>query len=85
MLTETETLALRSWLARQGSRLVTNSVGVVELQRLAARVSQEAERTAALLLNRIDQVSVDKFDDGRHDPWRNFLHISLRGRRKTIW
>ncbi|MEJ7741493.1 MAG: PIN domain-containing protein [Nocardioidaceae bacterium] len=58
VLTETETPALRSWLARQGSRLVTNSVGVVELQRLAARVSQEAERTAALLLNRIDQVSL---------------------------
>lgn len=58
VVAETETPALRSWLAGQGGGLVTNAIGVVELQRLAARVSQEAERTATLLLNRIDQISL---------------------------
>lgn len=58
VVAEAETPALRSWIARQSSGLVTNSVGEVELQRLAARVSPEAERTALLLLSRIDRISL---------------------------
>ncbi|MBA3529391.1 MAG: type II toxin-antitoxin system VapC family toxin [Propionibacteriaceae bacterium] len=58
VVAEAETPALRSWFASQSSGLVTNSVGVVELQRLAARVSPDAERTALLLLSRIDRISL---------------------------
>lgn len=58
VVAEAETPALRSWIARQSSGLVTNPVGVVELQRLAARVSPDAERTALLLLSRIDRISL---------------------------
>lgn len=41
LIAEAETPALRGWISRQKVRLVTNSVGVVELRRLAARISQE--------------------------------------------
>ena len=51
---ESETIALREWLAaRAGTAMVTNTVGVVELQRLSARVSQEASAAAVLLLGRV--------------------------------
>ncbi|MEO7260861.1 MAG: type II toxin-antitoxin system VapC family toxin [Jatrophihabitantaceae bacterium] len=53
-----ETPALRDWISRQDARLVTNSIGVVELRRLAARVSQQAVDTATLLLGRIDRVGL---------------------------
>jgi predicted nucleic acid-binding protein len=38
--------------------LVTNSIGVVELRRLAARINQEALSTAVRLLARISVVSL---------------------------
>ena len=38
--------------------LVTNSIGVVELRRLAARISQEALSTAVRLVARISVVGV---------------------------
>jgi predicted nucleic acid-binding protein len=54
VVNESETAALRKWLAsRAGTAMVTNTVGVVELQRLSARVSQEASAAAVLLLGRI--------------------------------
>ena len=37
---------------------MTNSVGVVELRRLAARVSQEALGAATVLLGRIDRLAL---------------------------
>ena len=56
---EAESTALRTWLAeRPGTPLVTNLIGAVELQRLAARVSQQALSTAVLLLARIDLLSL---------------------------
>lgn len=58
VIAEAETPALRDWISRQDARLVTNSIGVVELRRLAARVSQQALDTATLLLGRIDRVSL---------------------------
>ncbi len=58
VVAEAETPALRAWLSEQNARLVTNSVGVVELRRLAARVSQQAVDTATLLLGRIDRLSL---------------------------
>ncbi len=58
VVAEPETPALRDWISRQDARLVTNSIGVVELRRLAARVSQQALDTATLLLGRIDRVSL---------------------------
>jgi predicted nucleic acid-binding protein len=54
VVNESETIALRKWLAaRADTAMVTNTVGVVELQRLSARVSQEASAAAVLLLGRI--------------------------------
>lgn len=58
VIAEAETPALRDWISRQDARLVTNSLGVVELRRLAARVSQQALDTATRLLGRIDRVSL---------------------------
>ena len=55
---ETETAALRDWISRQDARLVTNSIGVVELRRLAARVSQQAVGAATVLLGRIDRLAL---------------------------
>jgi uncharacterized protein len=55
---EAETGALRRWLSEQGDFLVTNQIGVVELQRLAARVGPDASRGAAQLLARIDQLAL---------------------------
>jgi predicted nucleic acid-binding protein len=56
VVAEAETPALRSWISRQDARLVTNSVGVVELRRLAARVSPQALDAATMLLGRIDRL-----------------------------
>ena len=50
-----ETASLRSWIGQRRDRsLVTNIIGAVELQRLSARVSQQALATAVILLGRID-------------------------------
>jgi len=56
VVAEAETPALRRWIAGQNAPLVTNSIGVVELRRLAARVSRQAVDTATLLLGRIDRL-----------------------------
>jgi predicted nucleic acid-binding protein len=58
LVVEAETPALRAWISRQDARLVTNSVGVVELRRLAARVSQQASGAATVLLDRIDRLAL---------------------------
>lgn len=58
VIAETETPALRRWIAEQDASLVTNSIGVVELRRLAARVSQQAVDTATVLLARIDRLAL---------------------------
>lgn len=58
ILSEAETRSLRGWLADRSARLVTNTIGVVELQRLAARVSAEAGQAAVQLLSRIDRVAL---------------------------
>ena len=56
---EPETDVLRAWIAdRPEEPHVTNTVGAVELQRLAARVSQEALSTAIQLLARVDQLDL---------------------------
>ncbi len=56
VVAEAETPALRQWIAEQDARLVTNAIGVVELRRLAARISQQALDTATVLLGRIDRL-----------------------------
>jgi len=56
VVAEAETPALRRWIAEQSAPLVTNSIGVVELRRLAAQVSRQAVDTATLLLGRIDRL-----------------------------
>lgn len=59
VVAEAETPALRHWISQQDNpRLVTNAVGVVELRRLAARVSQQAVDTATKLLGRIDRLAL---------------------------
>lgn len=59
VVAEAESDALRSWVAdRPDSSRITNVIGVVELQRLAARVSQGALSTAVQLLTRIDQLDL---------------------------
>ncbi len=59
VLVESESDALRAWVrARPEIPRMTNSVGVVELQRLAARVGQSALSTAVQLLTRIDQLDL---------------------------
>jgi predicted nucleic acid-binding protein len=58
LIAEAETPALRHWISQQDARLVTNSVGVVELRRLAARVSQQALGAATVLLGRIDRLAL---------------------------
>lgn len=58
LVAEDETPALRSWISRQDARLVTNSIGVVELRRLAARISQQALGAATVLLGRIDRLAL---------------------------
>jgi predicted nucleic acid-binding protein len=59
VLIERESDTLRAWVgARPHSPRITNSVGVAELQRLAARVSQAALSAAVQLLARIDQLDL---------------------------
>jgi uncharacterized protein len=59
VVSEPESVHLRHWLREHGSvPLVTNSIGVVELRRLAARISQEALSTAVRLLARISVVGL---------------------------
>ena len=53
---EPETAALRAWLRqRVGEPLATNMIGVVELQRVAARISAETAEAAVRLVRRIDR------------------------------
>ncbi len=60
VVSEAETEALRSWLQNtEGSSLVVNAIGAVELQRIAARVSQAAVSVATLLLARIDRMELN--------------------------
>ena len=56
VIAEAETPALRRWISEQDAPLVTNSIGVVELRRLASRMSQQAVETATALLGRIDRL-----------------------------
>ncbi len=59
VVSEPESAPLRHWLREHGPvPLVTNSIGVVELRRLAARINQEALSTAVRLLARISVVSL---------------------------
>lgn len=59
IVAEPETAALREWLSdHHDLPLVTSSIGAVELQRLAARVSQPASSAAVRLLARLDVVSL---------------------------
>jgi predicted nucleic acid-binding protein len=58
VVTEGESSALRARLRGHGAELISNSIGAVELQRLAARVSREASSAAVLLLTRIDLLSL---------------------------
>ena len=59
IVAEDESGPLRAWLSKhQGASLITNSIGAVELHRLAARVSQQASSAAVLLVARIDLLSL---------------------------
>ena len=59
VVAEHESPHLRRWLGeRKSAPLVTNSIGVVELRRLAARVNREALSTAVRLLARISVVGL---------------------------
>jgi predicted nucleic acid-binding protein len=50
---EAESGALRDWLAQHRAHLLTNSVGVVELVRDAARSGESAVSTARALADRV--------------------------------
>jgi uncharacterized protein len=59
IISEPETPALRRWLShRREVPLVTNTIGAVELTRLATRVGPAAQLAAAQLLARIDQLEL---------------------------
>jgi len=59
VVSEPESAPLRHWLREQGPvPLVTNSIGVVELRRLAARINQQTLSTAVRLLARISVVDL---------------------------
>jgi uncharacterized protein len=59
ILIEDESHELRAWIgARSDVPRITNTVGFVELQRLAARVNQAALNAAVQLLSRIDQLEL---------------------------
>lgn len=59
VVSEPESTDLRQWLRERTSvPLVTNSIGVVELRRLAARINQEALSTAVRLLARIGVIGM---------------------------
>ncbi len=59
VVVEAETQAQRDWLAARAQvPRVTNVVGEVELQRLAARVSQLAVSAALQVLARLDRVDL---------------------------
>ncbi|WP_375475710.1 type II toxin-antitoxin system VapC family toxin [uncultured Jatrophihabitans sp.] len=59
VVAEDESEALREWLAaRPDSPRITNVVGVVELHRFAARVSQAAVGAAVQVSNRIDKLEL---------------------------
>lgn len=56
---EAGSASLRAWLAvRPEETLATNVIGVIEVQRVAARIDAEAVALATLLLIRVDQLEV---------------------------
>ena len=59
VVAEAESPHLRRWLGeRRSVPLVTNTIGVVELRRLAARINQQTLSTAVRLLARISVVGL---------------------------
>ena len=59
VVAEDESPHLRRWMCeRRYVPLVTNSIGVVELRRLAARINQQTLSTAVRLLARISVVDL---------------------------
>jgi uncharacterized protein len=59
VLVEKESGELRAWIAARASLpLITNTIGVVELQRLAAHVSQAALSASIQLLPRVDHLEL---------------------------
>jgi len=58
VVAEKETARLRRWLRQSAEPVVTNDIGMVELLRAAARVSQEAVSAARLLLPRLDRLGL---------------------------
>ena len=59
VVAEDESPHLRRWLGeRRSVPLVTNTIGVVELRRLAARINQQTLSTAVRLLARISVVDL---------------------------
>lgn len=59
VVAEAESSALREWVgARREMPRITNSVGVVELRRLAARIGPTATDVAVQLLARVDQLDL---------------------------
>ena len=55
---EEETDPLRAWIGDHADTLLTNTVGVVELQRAAARVSPAGLAAARSILRAIDQIPI---------------------------
>lgn len=61
IVTEPESQALRHWLgSRPVTPIVTNTVGVVELQRVAARTRPVASVPAVLLLGRVGHLELTR-------------------------
>jgi predicted nucleic acid-binding protein len=59
IISEKESSALRDWLAtRAGTPIVTNTVGVVEIQRLSARTRPVTSGAAVTLLGRIGHLDL---------------------------
>ncbi len=55
---ETESDVLRSWISAHPGQLITNIVGHVELQRVAARCGESVLRSARQLLGTIDRIAI---------------------------
>jgi predicted nucleic acid-binding protein len=60
VLLEPESPAMQA-LVSSGEHVVTNVVGVVELQRLAARAGAEASRAATRVVGRVDRLLLTPF------------------------
>jgi predicted nucleic acid-binding protein len=55
---EAESEVLHAWLGRQDEPIATNMVGVVELQRVAARIDTEAVAAVVPVLQRLDRLEI---------------------------